>query len=113
MWWRKNPSDAELEEVQSAHLAIEVKQLMDGGMAREAAEFEARRRFGNRAAALGATRAVRARGWNGVGQDVLYAARLLRRGPAFAAAAVLSLALGIAAATAVLSIADTVFLRAL
>jgi putative ABC transport system permease protein len=46
-------------------------------------------------------------------QDVRYAARVLRREPVFALAAIVSLALGIAASTAVFSIADTIFLRPL
>jgi hypothetical protein len=116
MWaiFRKRVSDEDIEEEVSAHLAIEVRQLMDSGMVREEAEREARRRFGNRALTVGAAREVRgfagaARIW----QDVAFAARMLRRAPAFTGAVGLSLALGIAAATAVLSIADTVFLRPL
>jgi predicted permease len=116
MWGflRKRISDGEIDEELSAHLAIEVKQLMDGGMGREEAEREARRRLGNRGVAMETAREVR--GFAGVErlwQDAGYAFRILRRTPAFTGAAVLSLALGIAAATAVLSIADTVFLRPL
>src|SRR5580700_6024877 len=116
MWrfFKKQATDADLEEELQAHLAIETKLLMDRGVPREQAEIEARRLFGNRALVMETTREVRghagvARLW----QDVRYGARVLRRGPAFTGAAVLSLALGIGAATAVFSIADTVFLRAL
>jgi predicted permease len=117
MWRRffsRHRSEADLEEELQAHLAIETKRLMDSGQPRGRAEAQARRQLGSPALVMELTR--EAWGWGNLvrlWQDVRYAARVLRRQPAFTAAAVFSLPLGLAAATAVFSIADTIFLRPL
>ncbi len=110
---RSRWDDERAREIQ-AHLAIETDENIARGMAPEAARLAARRKFGN------ATR-VREEIYqmNTIGviettwQDVRYAVRLLRRNPGFAAVAILSLALGVGANTAIFQLLDAVRLRTL
>lgn len=106
--------EAELDEELEAHIEIEARQLELEGVSHEEAMARARRAFGNRTLVAELTRDSWGRRWpTGVNQDLRYALRSGGRTPAFSAAVVLSLALGIGAATVVFSVADTVYLRPL
>ncbi len=117
MWRRffhRHATEADLREELQAHLALEASQLMDRGQPRDLAEAQARRQLGSQALIMELTR--EAWGWASLArfwQDIRYAARVLLGNPAFTIAAVASLTLGIAAVTAVFSIADTIFWRPL
>lgn len=104
------------------HLEMRTDELSARGLAPEAARREARQRFGDLAAArsrlteesLRRERLYRRRlGLEDLSSDVRYGLRGLRRNPGFAAAAALTLALGIGATTAMFSVTRAVLLAPL
>ena len=112
--FRAERLNEELDSELAFHIAETADRLIAEGVPEQEAWRQARRRLGNYSIQKERTRDMNIAGWlEATRADIAYALRQLRLNPGFTAVAVLSLALGIGANTAIFQLLDAIRLRGL
>lgn len=113
-FFRSGRAERDLRREIASHLGLLEDEYVRRGMALEDARLAARRAFGGVEQAKEAQRDARSFVWlEDVRFDVRYALRTLARTPGFAAAAIVTVALGIGASTAIFSVTYGISMRPL
>ena len=111
---RRRPMERDLDEEIAAHLAMQESEFRAAGLTAAEARAAALREFGGVAQAKEDYREQRGVPWlDNLTRDIRYGFRGLTQDPGFATAAILSLALGIGANTAIFSLFHSLMLRLL
>jgi putative ABC transport system permease protein len=111
-WFSKTRREREWTAEFESHLQLHIDDNLRAGMSPDDARREALVKFGGVESVKESMRDRATFMWvDASWQDVRYALRSLRRGPGFAATAILSLALGLGASLAVFTVADNLLVR--